>query len=453
MKRENEESIRSLIDYLEEKQVLDQCVFPWDKSPEDESSEIPVTAQEARELASVDYRKLFPGNLNISAENSKKYEIGRDASENFHHESKSIFEIHELWDDILPQDPWDDEITEEEINDFFNEEDVYSQREYDIGEMMKGITGRYFKGSSPFSHKLCAYYLPIHFYGNAWGIYIMRACLLHIGKCIYRTLPYHLRNKIRHYKLPAKERVYRQFKRASFIYLYLHELFHHKVESFGIRLLVAEGCDRYISYKKNVYQTLYNTVDCLEEALANASSYKSLSQKTYTTSIWPEVRKLTRDFMKNYFLLMPPGYDQACNYFPDNNDFYRGQWNLQCMIQNGKLLHGDNALKWYLAPRMLHPFYDLKSKIVEIVPASKKPSLPTKASPFVSISSVKLIKACEKKGWKIKKGQGKGSHTKLHKDGKPRPITVAHRKEIIRPDLDNTLTSLGINEDELRDLM
>ena len=68
--------------------------------------------------------------------------------------------------------------------------------------------------------------------------------------------------------------------RSAFWSLYLHEIYHHKVESFGIRLQVVQGRGSYVRYKDiNVYVPLKGDDQQLEEALANAYCYHRLSSK------------------------------------------------------------------------------------------------------------------------------------------------------------------------------
>ena len=58
----------------------------------------------------------------------------------------------------------------------------------------------------------------------------------------------------------------KSFARSAFYIFFLHEQFHHKVESFGLRLLVATGTDRYRPYKKTFIE-VFGTSGCLERAL------------------------------------------------------------------------------------------------------------------------------------------------------------------------------------------
>lgn len=96
--------------------------------------------------------------------------------------------------------------------------------------------------------------------------------------------------------LASRSAIARQLLRSAFYVFYLHEQFHHKVESLGFRLLITTGADRYRPYKTNVYRRTYLTVDCLEESLANAESYLRLSEERYKQRHTTDMAKqLSRD--------------------------------------------------------------------------------------------------------------------------------------------------------------
>jgi len=115
----------------------------------------------------------------------------------------------------------------------------------------------------------CAWYFPLHFYGHSWGIYIREECLMTLAADIAGDVDWSLVSGYR----GRMDAIVKQLLRGAFYTLFLHEQFHHKVESLGLRLLIAAGSDRYRPYKANVYRPAWGTSDCLEESLANAESY------------------------------------------------------------------------------------------------------------------------------------------------------------------------------------
>jgi hypothetical protein len=105
-----------------------------------------------------------------------------------------------------------------------------------------------------------------------------------------------------------------QLLRSAFYVFYLHEQFHHKVESLGFRLLISTGSDRYRLYKANVYRRTYLTAGCLEESLANADSYHRLREPRYVQRVDAPIRDGLRQFLKVSIPLQPAGYAQAMDY-------------------------------------------------------------------------------------------------------------------------------------------
>jgi hypothetical protein len=110
----------------------------------------------------------------------------------------------------------------------------------------------------------CAWYCPIHFFGYGWGIYIREICVLTHALDIASFVHW---PSVR----LARTEIARQMLRSAFYVFFLHEQFHHKVESLGLRLLIATGSDRYRPYKTKVYRQTFLTPNCLEESLANAT--------------------------------------------------------------------------------------------------------------------------------------------------------------------------------------
>jgi hypothetical protein len=140
----------------------------------------------------------------------------------------------------------------------------------------------------------CAWYCPIHFFGHGWGIYIREQCILTITK----DLAWFIDWKAVH---ASPSSIIRQLLRSAFYVFFLHEQFHHKVESLGFRFLISTGSDRYRPYKARVYRPTYLTADCLEESLANAESYNRLAEHRYTMRVEQAIRDGLRSFLEASF--------------------------------------------------------------------------------------------------------------------------------------------------------
>ena len=92
-----------------------------------------------------------------------------------------------------------------------------------------------------------------------WGIYIREDCTIRQAYEIAKHLRLGVRARGSRWKL-AEDLI-----RASFYAFYLHEQFHHKVESFAFRLLVSTRRDCYRPYQSSVYVPNFRTMNCIEE--------------------------------------------------------------------------------------------------------------------------------------------------------------------------------------------
>jgi hypothetical protein len=117
-----------------------------------------------------------------------------------------------------------------------------------------------FEGRSKMPPPEClAFYLPFHYYHPTWwGVYLLFEGVEWLaGEIIRRSGgKVHITDAIR----------------ASRIFLYYHEAFHHKTECFAVRLEITHRKPFYKSCFERYFQKTYNTDNCLEEGLANASA-------------------------------------------------------------------------------------------------------------------------------------------------------------------------------------
>lgn len=147
---------------------------------------------------------------------------------------------------------------------------------------------------------VCAWYQPIHFFGRDWGIFIREDCVVRLARLATTFLPASA------IQGPYPLALATELVVGSTFCYFLHEHFHHKVESFGIRLWVVEGSDRYVRYEKGVYRPTLFTDDNLEEALANADSRQRLGDSPYRNLTAP-VRSALRDALDHVFAKSPGG--------------------------------------------------------------------------------------------------------------------------------------------------
>lgn len=283
------------------------------------------------------------------------------------------------------------------------------------------VLGR--EGAPPEPH--CAWYCPIHFFGHTWGIYIREGCILSHAIDIAALVHWPSVHT------PRRE-IARQMLRSAFYVFFLHEQFHHKVESLGLRLLIATSSDRYRPYKANVYRRTYLTRDCLEESLANAESFRRLSEPRYVKRIDPAIRAGLRDYLKTSIPMQPPGYSEGVRYFAEAA--YRdGLFNLQSQILDGVIPPTTTAGHWSVAPNMITALADIKDDIYVVLPRGARPIFrSTSIDPGATVSSRALEGALTRHhGYRPVSG-GKGSHVKLTKPGAP-TIVIPGNRPVLSP--------------------
>ena len=271
----------------------------------------------------------------------------------------------------------------------------------------------------------CAWYCPIHFYGHSWGIFIRESCILARAVDIARFMNWYT------VPTPIPPTIFRQLLRSAFYVLYLHEQFHHKVESMGFRLLITTGSDRYRPYKNNVYKQLFLTPDCLEETLANAESYRRLNEERYAKRLDKPIRDALREFLKVSFRLQPPGYEGAVHFI--GSQYRPAHFLLQSQILDGCVPHQTPLHHWSIAPNVITSLMDISDDIYVILPIGFRPIFrPTSIDPGFTVSSRNLIDALIRYyGYHLTPG-GKGSHVKLTKAGAPN-IHIPGNRAVVAP--------------------
>lgn len=286
---------------------------------------------------------------------------------------------------------------------------------------------------------ICAWYQPIHYFGDDWGIFIRSKCILQFAREIAAFLPPSLASGV-------SASLTRDLAQSAFHVLFLHEHFHHKVESLAIRLFLVERMPRYVPYKDQVYRPSYLTISNLEEALANADAFLRLSEAPYSRLVSRDVRQATKDYLGWRFPLDPPGYSEAVRYLT-RPAFRLGLEQLHSQVQEASLtpMRGPGDWRFSFFHRSL---FSVASNIWEVVPGGTSPILPG-ASPYTSIGTDSLVKIAERHGYTMKAG-GKGSHIRLDKPGSV-PLTIPANRRDVSPGVLKT-TLRAIDGYKLRDI-
>ena len=350
-----------IIQFLEERDALSLGDSPW------------PTATDQDQLTPIDYDSMFPSGS-----------------------------------DLIDDDPLLDSLPDDLLalgDDLLSTGDAF-------GRSLGAAEDQTAEGGNTFD--FLAWYQPIHFFGPDWGIFIKQEAIIDLAKEIGRFYPTSLfRLATRRgggFRTSDPRRLAAALVRATFSLLFLHEHYHHKTESFSIRLHVVENADRFIRYHHNVYEPNLGTSNQLEESLANADAYRRLSQPPYSRAMGPVVLDATKRFAREMFKSSPPGYSEALNYLTAPT-FADGEGLLQGRIQAGTLQGGSRPSGWNLATHMTQSLFPVTSNIWEIVPTGGRPI--TSSGPVAPLSrptTGDVDKLLKSHGYMEDRGRGKGSH-------------------------------------------
>jgi len=281
---------------------------------------------------------------------------------------------------------------------------------------------------------VCAWYQPIHFHGLEWGLFIRDDCIRSIAGDIARFVQKPMAGL--GWSVPA------ELVRAATFTLFLHEAYHHRIESLAIRLHVVEQRPRYQSYWKNVYEPLIQpgASGPLEEALANASSYLRLREAAYRRHLSPLVAAATLDYLRWRFPFDPSGYCDAVQYLTDDA-FAAGQRLLISQVQESSLQPVSPIDRWQFAPNITQGLFQLERGTWIVTPRNGSTIVPT-GPRYPSLPSRKVERALGKKFDYRRVHGGKGSHVKLISPSGPPIILPGNHKDLAPHVLGNVASAL-----------
>ena len=306
-------------------------------------------------------------------------------------------------------------------------------------------------GSLRVQFDTCAWYQPVHFFGYDWGIYIKEDCVTRLAVNVARFLDPG--------SFPAQmvSQWVKPLLRGAIYCLFLHEQYHHKVECLGFRLHVVRQQSSYLPYKDAVYVPTFGTDDNLEEALANAHSWRRLGDEPYRRWLrapvvgaapvvggsLESVVDAFRDYLQWSFPGDPPGYRRAVAYL-NKPSFDSGENRLQGQVKEAVLGPTQSADDWESAPRLLQSFLPVTSNIWTIIRPGSRSIFPLARgiASAPTCSTKDMIRLYEQQGYQVTPG-GKGSHVKLAKPGAPTMILPGNRRDLRPRTLRTALTVLG----------
>jgi hypothetical protein len=217
----------------------------------------------------------------------------------------------------------------------------------------------------------CAWYQPIHYFGENWGIFIKEECVKCAAFMIARFVEPSVKSEV------PLEDWFKALYRAGIYMYFLHEYYHHKIECLGFRLHVVERKSAYLPYNKLVYAQTIGKDNNLEEALANADCYRRLNTQSYAFWLTPEIVTATERYLLWQFPRDPPGYRKAVDYLTTPS-FADGENCLQAQVKEASLEPAQRAAEWDMAPCMTRSFFSVTSDIWTVIPEGTRSRLPLK---------------------------------------------------------------------------
>lgn len=256
---------------------------------------------------------------------------------------------------------------------------------------------------NPESH--CAWYSPYLLTRWNGGIYLREDCILSIAR--------NIKTEFISAGLPFDFQCWLKCVYLGFFTLYHHEYFHHKVESFGLRCLIAAKSDCYRDYNRDVYRRTLYTTDNLEEALANAYSFNSIITTRHQGMLSDTERAIYRKYLAWSFSMQSDGYNQAEKYFGPEA-FKHGSALLQSQIIDVSLASITASEQWSIARDMLRGLFNFNTFDFWMLVPSGSRSVLTGTTPYHVARSKDVITALVSHyGYSLVKSGGKGSHQKL----------------------------------------
>ena len=170
-----------------------------------------------------------------------------------------------------------------------------------------------------FERSFCSWYQPYHYLPRQkWGVHLRYDSWMRVAAHFYHNCPSLLGRKLDSIK-------------SAFLYLYVHELFHNSVENAASIMEILLGKPHiYAKYYSEVYSNVFNSSNCIEEALSNGYLF-----------LWAEeCCHINRDFLKDELLKQGPGYHDFIKYSSSSgssSNLSKGNRILLSQIRHGDL--------------------------------------------------------------------------------------------------------------------
>jgi hypothetical protein len=284
---------------------------------------------------------------------------------------------------------------------------------------------------------ILAWYQPIHFYQENWGVYILASGLEAVMKS--------LKSYCFRFEVQSNPRFMSEIKYAAWQILFLHEEFHHKVEMLSVRLAASSGSHKYRNYSHNVYSATKSSapLSCREEAICDAYVYRNLRSKLQK-KVCVEIVRASQFAMNDYMTSATGQYAGSLNLISDRS-FGSTVNVLIDQINSGTISPSSGKFEWGLFPEFFNSLNNLKANTFLVDDISSNANL-DKAI-HLALPKRKLEKIISMHGY-YKSDEGDGSHEKWKKPGSPFIILTKSREQSISV-IKSTAKTLGMNVDEL----
>ena len=274
-----------------------------------------------------------------------------------------------------------------------------------------------------------AFYLPFHYYHpDWWGVYLR-----------FEGVEY-LAGKIRNGCTPSVP--WPLARAVARTFLYYHEAFHHKTESFATRLEVSHRSPLYRKGFETLYRNqLRSPSGSIEEALANGTALDKVAERLARHPLKQELIRALCDWVRQ----QPAGYCDGINTrgssFGKRRSEFSEENHQSCFPQKPR----KSPEIWETATHMYDPIANVKSQVNYILPAS---------SPLASRIPLKgrLIMTPRQVRKKIRKLKGLSRLAQRHgrhpmyetDDGRRFPIPE-HARDLPKGTLDGIIEQAGLD--------
>jgi predicted RNA binding protein YcfA (HicA-like mRNA interferase family) len=280
-----------------------------------------------------------------------------------------------------------------------------------------------------------AFYLPFHFfYPHWWGIYLVQEWVQWFADFIFHNS---------RGSLPP-----RTCYSAARLYLYYHEHYHHRVESFATRLEIVHRTALYKTSFLDLYKRTIGRSSCREESLAEANAYlRTMNQfksAGYTTKA--NLENALEDFM----IKSPPGYKEGLDYI--NPKKRHKECQSEFAEQNLALAHlpgyrSKDPKIWDSAAYMFRGIVDRRTRCKYLI--NRNASILTR-SPLAKprYKMKQFEKKLRKLGCQFVKHKRK--HDEWEGPNGKRTVVPRHSVEMAPGTMNSILKAFGLSMDQLR---